>query len=465
MYLERLRLEHVRLFEEDEISFVDAAGAPRMFTVILAENGFAKTTLLQAIALAASGVGGANKLASNAASFFDKRWTPPPEAIGKSEDYCWIFAEFRPSTRCHLRREYPSLPAPLAHPPLLRSNLFAPFEWKQFQGSSGYSLDASKQPPMESIRAKDLPYWFVAGYGASRTLPVPQPPTEPGNRSIDRLQSLFRPSPLIATGFMDVLERQFGDDIASDYARTLRDVLVGAEELPGILPRHGALRVEDVELRDSGGARGSGDLVEAERFLLRFGDAEEVKIPAVWLSAGYQSTIAWIADLIGQVALDAGAVVPPAEMEGLVLIDEIDLHLHPRWQTSLVPALRKTFPRLQFIATTHSPMILPGLAPHEVLLLRADSRGSVRAEFPEDDPRMLTAAQLYREFFGVQDLFPTPVGNRLRRFGLLAGIAERTDTEEAELHALLGALRSDGIDPGPFERRRALKAEPEQEPG
>ncbi len=237
-------------------------------------------------------------------------------------------------------------------------------------------------------------------------------------------------------------------------------MLVGTDDLPGILPRHGAVRVEDVELCGSGGARGSGDLVEAERFLLRFGDADEVKIPAVWLSAGYQSTIAWIADLIGQIALDAGAVVPPAEMEGLVLIDEIDLHLHPRWQASLVPALRRTFPRLQFIATTHSPMILPGLAPHEVLLLRADARGSVRAEFPQEDPRMLTAAQLYREFFGVQDLFPSSVGNRLRRYGLLAGIDERTDGEETELHALLAALRAEGIDPGSYEPRRSLGADP-----
>ncbi len=141
----------------------------------------------------------------------------------------------------------------------------------------------------------------------------------------------------------------------------------------------------------------------------------------MWLSAGYQSTIAWVADLIGQVAQEAKQVIVPQEMEGVVLIDEIDQHLHSRWQATLVPALKKTFPRIQFIATTHSPMIMPGLAPGEVLKLCANERGSVRGEFPEEDPRLLTAAQLYREFFGVQGTFPSPVGDRLRRYGLLAG--------------------------------------------
>lgn len=48
-------------------------------------------------------------------------------------------------------------------------------------------------------------------------------------------------------------------------------------------------------------------------------------------------------------------------MEGLVLIDELDLHLHPVWQQGLIAGLKHTFPRLQFVATTHSPLLLSGL--------------------------------------------------------------------------------------------------------
>lgn len=91
-------------------------------------------------------------------------------------------------------------------------------------------------------------------------------------------------------------------------------------------------------------------------------------------------------------------------------------------------------------------MIMPGLAPGEVLKLCANERGSVRGEFPEEDPRLLTAAQLYREFFGVQGTFPSPVGDRLRRYRLLAGVEARSEAEEREVHALYQQLLADGVE-------------------
>jgi len=447
MYLRSLKLDHVRLFERAELKFTRDDGSPRMFTVVIAENGHAKTTLLQAIALAAAGVGGANKLVGNAASFSDKRWVPSDEQI-EAMDVCHVAARFGFSDTLHPRREYPPVDRPTSAPGLY-SLLYCPFEWKQFDGESEYDLEGLRVPmdsrdrPLDIARAKDLPRWFVVGYGTGRHLPLPTAPADSGNRSIERLASLFRPEPLTATGFLDVLARQYGDDVARAYARTLRDVLVG-DKLAGILPRDGAVRVDDLELRGQSGVRRSSDLLEAERVVLRFGDNEVVKVPAVWLSAGYQSTIAWVADLIGQVALDAGKVIAPEWMEGLVLIDEIDLHLHPRWQSTLVPALKRIFPRVQFVVTTHSPMILPELAPGEVLRLRADERGSVTGERSDDDPRLLTAAQLYREFFGVQGPVSL-VSERFRRYGMLAGVTERTADEEREVHDLFDQLRREEV--------------------
>jgi predicted ATP-binding protein involved in virulence len=60
----------------------------------------------------------------------------------------------------------------------------------------------------------------------------------------------------------------------------------------------------------------------------------------------------------------------PLEGEGVVLIDEIDLHLHPKWQRSVVASLERTFPNCQFIITTHSPQVVGELPPESVLLLR-----------------------------------------------------------------------------------------------
>ena len=57
------------------------------------------------------------------------------------------------------------------------------------------------------------------------------------------------------------------------------------------------------------------------------------------------------------------------ETPGLVLIDEIDLHLHPKWQRQIVPALKKIFPKIQFFATTHSPQVIGECKPEEIVLL------------------------------------------------------------------------------------------------
>lgn len=63
-------------------------------------------------------------------------------------------------------------------------------------------------------------------------------------------------------------------------------------------------------------------------------------------------------DLSRRLALANPQLENPCEGEGVVLIDEIDLHLHPSWQRQIVPALKRTFPHVQFIITTNSPQVL-----------------------------------------------------------------------------------------------------------
>ena len=83
---------------------------------------------------------------------------------------------------------------------------------------------------------------------------------------------------------------------------------------------------------------------------------------ATWqeLSDGFHVYLALVADIARRAVMlneqDGGEA--PALVEGVVLIDEIDLHLHPRWQRVVLDGLRKVFPRLQFIVTTHSPQVL-----------------------------------------------------------------------------------------------------------
>src|SRR5690606_2430475 len=117
-----------------------------------------------------------------------------------------------------------------------------------------------------------------------------------------------------------------------------------------------------------GGVSQASSLIDRERFQLKIG-RHNYKLPAVALSHGYQSTLAWIADLIGHVMWEADDAIEAADIEGLVLIDEIDLYLHPQWQAGLITALRRTFPKVQFVATTHSPVVLSSLQPEEIVVL------------------------------------------------------------------------------------------------
>jgi predicted ATP-binding protein involved in virulence len=76
------------------------------------------------------------------------------------------------------------------------------------------------------------------------------------------------------------------------------------------------------------------------------------------LSDGEKCTLAMIGDLARRLALANPSLANPLEGEGIVLIDEVELHLHPTWQARIVPTLRDTFPNIQFIITTHSPKVL-----------------------------------------------------------------------------------------------------------
>lgn len=79
---------------------------------------------------------------------------------------------------------------------------------------------------------------------------------------------------------------------------------------------------------------------------------------ANYLSAGYQSLLWMLMEISFRIALLNPEMSDYSQAEGIVLIDEIDMHLHPRWQWKILDALHSSFPKAQFIAATHSPIII-----------------------------------------------------------------------------------------------------------
>ncbi|MCR5346686.1 MAG: AAA family ATPase [Fretibacterium sp.] len=87
------------------------------------------------------------------------------------------------------------------------------------------------------------------------------------------------------------------------------------------------------------------------------------------LSAGYQSILCLIMELAYRTVLLNPRLKDPGALEGVVLIDEIDIHLHPRWQWRILGALRATFPNVQFIIATHSPIVISSAEEAKLILM------------------------------------------------------------------------------------------------
>ena len=96
-------------------------------------------------------------------------------------------------------------------------------------------------------------------------------------------------------------------------------------------------------------------------------------MPITMLSAGYQSLLWSIMNLAYRWALlNPDITENVTEATGIVLIDEIDMHLHPKWQWDIVSALEETFSNVQFILTTHSPIVISSCQNEHLILLTDD---------------------------------------------------------------------------------------------
>ena len=121
------------------------------------------------------------------------------------------------------------------------------------------------------------------------------------------------------------------------------------------------------------------------------------------LSDGEKCLLAMTGDIARRLAMANPYADNPLQGGGVVLIDEIELHLHPGWQRRVVPALERTFPNVQFILTTHSPQVLSSVAREQIVLL---SGFQAVSRLPYTEGRDSNA--ILSELMGV------PIGQRTR---------------------------------------------------
>ena len=166
-------------------------------------------------------------------------------------------------------------------------------------------------------------------------------------------------------------------------------------------------------------------------------------LPLDVLSQGTQSVIQCLAHLtIGY----AEYYRFPADFEdkpGILVIDEIDAHLHPSWQRRIIPTLIRHFPKLQIFCSTHSPLMIAGLKAGQVQLLRRREDGKVSVSTNESDIAGWTVDEILRNFLEVPTPTDMATAANVTRLQELRRKEELTETEASELQALRRTVGSE----------------------
>jgi predicted ATP-binding protein involved in virulence len=296
---------------------------------------------------------------------------------------------------------------------------------------------SSKTDIVEDLRGE---FWepFIIGYGANRQM---------GSRNASNidLQDPLATRLSVVTELYDAVERLTklhhavvdqetknrenpdGGQPESVEARLLRTF---KQALADILP-------EEVS---------TADVIDIEAPKLVEGELKdsEVKIrslsrhvPFTSLSLGYQTTLAWALDLSWRLFTEYPDSLTPLEEPAIVLIDEIDLHLHPLWQWQIMSKLANVFKRTQFIATAHSPLMVQSMPNSNFAVVHKIEDSEVRIENnPEKVKGWRVDQILNSEYFSLPFSRPPETEKLFEERAKLLRIPNRTKSQDAKLKQL-----------------------------
>lgn len=154
------------------------------------------------------------------------------------------------------------------------------------------------------------------------------------------------------------------------------------------------------------------------------------------MSDGYKIIIAMVADIASRMAEANPSMPDPLQSSGIILIDEIDLHLHPRWQRVVVNQLNDTFPNIQFILTTHSPVIIAGASGNAQIIHLNNDDSANDIMITQNLATMDIGQILLSDMFGLTSLRSPIWDTKIQRRDELLGKSSLTVAEQSELDVL-----------------------------
>lgn len=164
-------------------------------------------------------------------------------------------------------------------------------------------------------------------------------------------------------------------------------------------------------------------------------------LPLNQLSDGLRNAVAMVADIafrcvkLNPHLRDKAAL----QTQGIVLIDEVDMFLHPAWQQQIIQSLRSAFPKIQFIVTTHSPQVISTVKRESVRLLEQDDKGNGLASIPQGSTYGEPSNDVLHSVMGVDPQPPVKEKADLQKLTVLIDQGKYDDLETQQLMATLQA--------------------------
>ncbi|ELC3192383.1 AAA family ATPase [Escherichia coli] len=240
-----------------------------------------------------------------------------------------------------------------------------------------------------------------------------------------RLWDLHRDNKMDTTGSQLGAYRYCLDPKSDQYSFIKWFIKLTMTELQRKTPVPALRAVERAVLQCAPGAKSFYYDVGSETILIELKKEGLVRFSD--LSDGYRNMVAMIADIAHRCARlnpQMGENVT-FETKGIILIDELDLHLHPKWQRRVVPDLRKTFPNIQFITTSHSPFIIQSMNPGEIIdldnILADEQPQSVPEGIASPAPSMSFSAKSIEDI--VENVMDVPLPQRSQRYQEMHDVA------------------------------------------
>ena len=340
IYFTELTLQNVRCFgDEAVLKLSNDKGEWQKWNIILGDNGTGKTTLLQC-------------LAGMEQDIFEEKY---------ANEYGWTSKLFKNKKNISFRK---ISNRPSKKSTEITANIVNNVSKKNISLSFGQKSERNTISSSTGRSSRDVENLFILGYGANRNISFKI--LSENNTESENSETLFDDDAKLINTEEWLYQMEFAAAYAEnknsdlkDYAKKRRDLVF--DFIKDLLPDD----IKSITLTDDENSSPPIPVIKFETLYGSVGIKE--------LSYGYKTMVAWVVDVAARMYKRYPNSNNPIKEPVIILVDEIDLHLHPKWQRQIFDSLEKWFPQAQFIVTAHSPLIVQS-APNNtnIIVLRKE---------------------------------------------------------------------------------------------